>query len=414
MSRSVKVRPECIQKVKLALKRNGFPSQKAFAIEIGLARSTVQNFLNGKPVDYLNFVEISEQLGLDWQEIANFTDEQVQIDKQDWGDVPDVFTFYGRIQELNILNQWIVADRCRLVTLWGLGGIGKTALAVQVAKALASEFEYVIWRSLQALPLLNQVLEDIIKCLSSSSTANTRINTDDSRSTFIRELRAKRCLVVLDGWETILQSGVLTGNYKDGYQNYGELLRSVGETDHQSCLILTSREKPREIAMLEGPALPIRSLQLSGLGVDAREILREKGLFEEDKWEDVIKPYRGNPLALKMVAAMIRDLPFDGNISEFLKDTLPFLGDLEYLLHQQFNRLTALEKQIMYLLGSTSEPVSLSRLQEEIQVELSTEELRKALGSLGRRSLLETVKEDSESLFTLQPVVMKYIKIKMQ
>ncbi|NEP08900.1 MAG: hypothetical protein F6K14_01340 [Symploca sp. SIO2C1] len=70
MSRSLKVAPGCITKVKLAVKRNHFPSQKALAIEIGLALSTVKNFLNGKPVDYLNFVEISEKLGLDWQEIA--------------------------------------------------------------------------------------------------------------------------------------------------------------------------------------------------------------------------------------------------------------------------------------------------------------------------------------------------------
>ncbi len=70
MPRSLKVAPGCITKVKLAVKRNHFPSQKALATEIGLALSTVKNFLSGKPVDFLNFVEISEKLGLDWQEIA--------------------------------------------------------------------------------------------------------------------------------------------------------------------------------------------------------------------------------------------------------------------------------------------------------------------------------------------------------
>jgi len=70
MPRSLRVAPGYIAQVKFALKRNGYPSQKALAIDIGLALSTVKNFLNGKPVDYLNFVEISEKLGLDWQEIV--------------------------------------------------------------------------------------------------------------------------------------------------------------------------------------------------------------------------------------------------------------------------------------------------------------------------------------------------------
>ena len=48
----------------------GFPASNPLADEIGLALSTVKKFLSGKPVDRLNFVEISEQLGLDWQEIA--------------------------------------------------------------------------------------------------------------------------------------------------------------------------------------------------------------------------------------------------------------------------------------------------------------------------------------------------------
>ncbi|NET59671.1 MAG: hypothetical protein F6K47_27035 [Symploca sp. SIO2E6] len=70
MPRSLKVAPRCITRVKFAVQRNGFPSQKALAMETGLALSTVKKFLNGKPVDYLNFVEISEKLGLDRREIT--------------------------------------------------------------------------------------------------------------------------------------------------------------------------------------------------------------------------------------------------------------------------------------------------------------------------------------------------------
>lgn len=71
MPRSLRVRQECIQKVKLALKRNGYPSQRVLAEDVDLALATVSNFLTGKPVDYTTFEELCRRLGLDWSEIAN-------------------------------------------------------------------------------------------------------------------------------------------------------------------------------------------------------------------------------------------------------------------------------------------------------------------------------------------------------
>ncbi|HEY9674231.1 MAG TPA: helix-turn-helix transcriptional regulator, partial [Waterburya sp.] len=70
MSRSIRVAPEHMQRVKVTLKRHGFPSQKALAEELGISRSTTDKFFTGKPVDYSFFVEISERLGLDWYAIA--------------------------------------------------------------------------------------------------------------------------------------------------------------------------------------------------------------------------------------------------------------------------------------------------------------------------------------------------------
>lgn len=77
MSRSIKVAPEYILKVKLAVKRHGFPSYSALAMELGIAKSTLNNYLNGKPVLFLNFLEISRKLGLDWQEIITLPKDVV-------------------------------------------------------------------------------------------------------------------------------------------------------------------------------------------------------------------------------------------------------------------------------------------------------------------------------------------------
>ncbi|MEG4628423.1 AAA-like domain-containing protein [Microcoleus sp. AR_TQ3_B6] len=72
MPRSLRVREECIRTVKSCLLRNGFPSQKILAEDLGMAQSTVSHFLNGKPVDYANFIEICRGLGQEWRDIADF------------------------------------------------------------------------------------------------------------------------------------------------------------------------------------------------------------------------------------------------------------------------------------------------------------------------------------------------------
>lgn len=74
MSRSLRVAQKHIPQVKLAVKRKGFLNQSAFAREMGMARATISNFLNGKPIDHDNFVEICERLGLNCQAIAYIED----------------------------------------------------------------------------------------------------------------------------------------------------------------------------------------------------------------------------------------------------------------------------------------------------------------------------------------------------
>ena len=70
MARSLRVQQVFLNKVKLALRLNGFPSQRALAEEVGFSLATVSNFLNGKPVDYATFEELCLRLGLDWRDVA--------------------------------------------------------------------------------------------------------------------------------------------------------------------------------------------------------------------------------------------------------------------------------------------------------------------------------------------------------
>ncbi|MFB2882363.1 AAA-like domain-containing protein [Floridanema aerugineum] len=77
MPRSLKLLQEFIPTVKSSLLRNGFPSQKILAEDLGISQSTVSNFLNGRPVDYANFLEICRILAQEWRNIADFADNHL-------------------------------------------------------------------------------------------------------------------------------------------------------------------------------------------------------------------------------------------------------------------------------------------------------------------------------------------------
>lgn len=75
MSRSLRVRQDCLETVKLALRRNGFRSQSFLAEDVGYALATVSKFLTGKPVDFTTFDELCRKLGLEWKDVANLNFE---------------------------------------------------------------------------------------------------------------------------------------------------------------------------------------------------------------------------------------------------------------------------------------------------------------------------------------------------
>ncbi len=74
MSRSLKVSSKHLETIKLALLRNSFPSQRALALDLGLALSTVSRFCTGRPVDYGTFVDICDKLALEWKDIADLNE----------------------------------------------------------------------------------------------------------------------------------------------------------------------------------------------------------------------------------------------------------------------------------------------------------------------------------------------------
>lgn len=63
------------------------------------------------------------------------------------------------------VSQWVLQERCRVVSVLGMGGMGKSALAARVMHQVAPHFEVVIWRSLRDAPACDVLLEDCLQVL---------------------------------------------------------------------------------------------------------------------------------------------------------------------------------------------------------------------------------------------------------
>jgi hypothetical protein len=328
--------------------------------------------------------------------------------KIDWGEKPDTAIFFGRTDELATLSHWVLADQCRLVTLLGMGGIGKTSLAAKLTDQIHQQFDYVIWRSLREAPPLDEILVRLIQFLSDQQ--ETEINLPSRLGEriirLLHYLRECRCLLVLDNLESILQPES-AGHFRDGYEDYGELIGRVGEAEHQSCLLLTSRECPRELAALGGDRLPVRLLSIIGIDADAgREILKAKGLELEEagaQGQELINRYSGNPQALHLVATAIQR-EFWGDVDDFLEEEGAAPEDVHSLLDQHLTRLAPLERSILFWLAINREPIGLDELMEDLLHPVTTREVRSALRGLGDRYLIEKVGKQ----FTLQNVIMEF------
>jgi hypothetical protein len=363
------------------------------------------------------------------------------VKTQDWGEAVDVSIFYGRTTELAQMTEWIVQEHCRLVVLLGMGGIGKTALSVKLAEQIKDKFEYVIWRclgtsrsasTLHLAPPPDIFLNQLIKILSPTQQTKDLEVVDGSISQIIDCLRSSRCLIILDNFDAILSSEYTSESdiyplssashsninnssvfhlpeirYRPEYEGYGELIRRVGDSQHQSCLVLTTREKPPEISAFQGEKLPVRCLKLTGLSnAESMEILKVKGFpyLKEEECKILIDWYAGNPLFMKLIATAIQEL-FESNIYEFLEQGTRVFGEIRAILDQQFSRLSSLEKLIMYWLSLNQDLGSMRKLQTHIIPRVPQRLVLEAIELLHKRSLIER----QASRFRQTPVLIEYV-----
>jgi predicted ATPase/DNA-binding SARP family transcriptional activator len=189
-------------------------------------------------------------------EIAASRDPSVHAIEQPAPSLPpvhlpaDATPFVGREAELRQVAQRLADPACRLLTVLGPGGIGKTRLAVQAARSQTDRFahgvHFVDLASLSSADLLSTAL---LHALHAPPPAGVKL--DDYLLDFLRD---KQMLLVLDNYEHLL-----SGPEPDRRDGYG-LVTKIAATAPQLKLLVTSRARinvsQEYLAPLEGLATP--------------------------------------------------------------------------------------------------------------------------------------------------------------
>ncbi len=325
---------------------------------------------------------------------------------QDWGTAPDISYFQGRTIEQTNLISWINNRESRLIVILGMVGIGKTTLATKLAQQLQEQFDFVIWRSLRNAPPVRDILKSILSCFESRSGKEQPTSLEEEIARLLSYLRQYRCLLIFDDIQSLLGCGTGSFYYREGYEGYGQLLRSIICSQHQSLLLTTSRIKPKGLTFYEEKR--VRFFSLEGLPPETlREMLRHRiqTVNSDEQWEYLLDYYLYNPQILNIIATQMRQA-FKGNISQFIEQQPLIPPEISSLIAQEFNSLTSLEKEIAYWLAIDPSCENLELLAKRIMKPIAKTQLLEGLNSLQERSLVEK----KDSCYSLRSLIKEYLR----
>ncbi|MBE9069001.1 hypothetical protein IQ260_20360 [Leptolyngbya cf. ectocarpi LEGE 11479] len=349
------------------------------------SRATLRRFWRGERIQQDAFIAICQAVGLsNWQEIAELALEPRNEESLsfpcliDWGEAPDIEQFYGREQELQQLQTWV--NTAKLITISGLGGTGKTTLAIVLAEQQQTEFEQIIWRS-SNVPL-ETLLTDVLETPSET--------VEQGVKQLLKTMQHRR-LIILDAIESHIHL---------------DFLYRISRSRHRSCLLVISRQPlPTQFQTLNRS----QQISLSGFSPDAAvKLLRTCGCRGQlSQLKTLARLYGHNPLALKLVASTIKTV-FNGQIAPFLDQETIILPDpIRLLFQQQFKALEPLEKTILFWLAIWQEPISLCRLQTHL-LSPDPATTMTSLSTLVQRSLVTQHFLADQPSFSLQPMIMTF------
>jgi transcriptional regulator with XRE-family HTH domain len=300
-----------------------------------------------------------------------------------------IMNIVGRSHELATLEQWIVNEQTKIVSLWGLAGIGKTTLASAIAQRQHNHFDQIHWLDV--------------------SLTSTRENLQqlDLYPNFLNTLQTQKVLLVLDHLDPLVSDSKC--NVVSISTELEFLCQHVMNTSTNTCLLLLSRAKMPWLHLKKDIRSPaIHFLRLEGLKQDACQLLESQGLSHPEYWNDLIQLYRGHPLALKLAASVIQTI-FGGFVLEFLKQETLFLGDLTHLLQEQMSHLSARDQELLRAIAGQLNPTNFINLYDFLPNHWRKSQLIDSLNTLITQSLVDVIQMENEVRYALQPLVKHFV-----
>jgi predicted ATPase len=249
-------------------------------------------------------------------------DKTEMVKVQDFALTPTAFI--GRTQEINEIGALLDDPSCRLLTLVGPGGIGKTRLAVEVAAHQRAAFPDGIF--FVPLAPLNRA-DDLLTTIAEATPFRFQQDDRSPREQFfayLSEKQAQRLLLVLDNFEHLL----------DGVEIVSDILAVTSNLK----ILVTSREalnlQEEWVRQIAGLAYPH---QVNGRVIDdysavqlfvdrARRIRGDFDLAEDSRSVvDICRLVEGMPLAIELAVGWLTTLrPAD--IAQELQQNLDLLA----------------------------------------------------------------------------------------
>ena len=264
--------------------------------------------------------------------------------------------FCGRQEELAELVAWIRQDRCRLVVVWGPTGNGKTLLTAVLAQQIQSGFDRTGYLSLSA--------NTTVASLAHTLAAWLEIGPPETLAALIPAFTQQQCLLILDDGEHLFSPGQLAGTYRSEFAAVRDFIQQVGQLQHDSCLIWLSREKPQDLAQLEGQR--VRSHYVEGLSAEDVHLflsLRGEFLATIEDWVTLRRRTGGSPQLLKGLASIILEV-YGGSLQRYLEAAPPLPEPLQAGINQEIERLRSDERELLDWLSLVQQPMNLTELEQ--------------------------------------------------